>query len=153
VCLFHALVGPVKSTRRLAKWLFSVYAIGLAGYLLFPAVGTSKAFPELFAQPIEGPLLTPLNRMVVEQGSSVYDAFPSLHVLITCTLLEYDRRYCRRRFFAILLPALGIFTSALYLRYHYAVDLLAGGALFILAKILFKERTSIGVETGNSDKR
>jgi membrane-associated phospholipid phosphatase len=149
----HALIEPSNSTRRLANWLFSIYAIGLAGYLLFPAVGPRKAFPDLFTQPIEGPFLTPLNRMIVEHGSSVYDAFPSLHVLITCTLLEYDRRYCRRRFFAMLLPAIGIFTSALYLRYHYAVDLLAGGVLFILATIIFKERTNVGVETGNANRR
>ncbi len=138
VCLVHAMLLPVERTRRLAEWLFSIYAIGLAGYLMFPAVGPATAFPELFESVIEGAFLTDLNRAVVQSGSSVFDAFPSLHVLVTCALLAEDRRTCRWRFYTMLAPAVGIFTSAIYLRYHYAVDLIAGGILFVLARVAFQ---------------
>jgi hypothetical protein len=146
VCLVHAIVQPVEETKRFARWLFSIYAVGLAGYVLFPAVGPGEAFPDLFGHAIEGPYLTRFNRMVVEHGSSVYDAFPSLHVLITCALLDYDRRFHRKRFACMIIPALGIFTSAMYLRYHYAVDLIAGGILFLLLWFCFCERNDVSVE-------
>ena len=147
VAIVHAAFMSTEYARRLANWMLSVYAIGLPGYLLVPATGPAKAFPDLFTVPLNGPLLTQLNHAIVERGSAVYDVFPSLHVLITCALLEFDRRFCPRRFKFTLLPAAGIFTSALYLRYHYAIDLLAGAAIFVLALMLLAERRSMDVAT------
>jgi hypothetical protein len=151
VCVVQALLQDADITRRFAKWVFSVYAIGLGGYLIFPAVGPARAYSDLFAATISGPLFTPLNRWVVESGSSVYDAFPSLHALITLTLLEFDRQFHRRRFQIMIVPAIGIFTSAIYLRYHYLIDLVAGGGLFIVACFVLRERPAVGVEAGKSE--
>ncbi len=151
ICLVQALLQDVATTKRFANWVFSVYAIGLGGYLIFPAVGPARAYADLFSTTIDGPLFTPLNRWVVQSGSSVYDAFPSLHALITLTLLDFDRRFHRRRFQIMIAPAIGIFTSAIYLRYHYLVDLVAGGGLFVVACCLLRERSPVGVETGKSE--
>jgi membrane-associated phospholipid phosphatase len=90
----------------------------------------SEDYPEAFSVPLSGGFLTRLNATIVAQGSSVYDVFPSLHVLVTCVLLNHDWRYVRRRFQVMVLPALGLLFSTIYLRYHYAVDLAAGFALF-----------------------
>jgi hypothetical protein len=148
VCLGHAFLMPLPRTRHFVDWLTCVYAAGLVGYLLIPATGPLRAFPELFDTALEGPLLTPLNQSIVSNGSSVYDAFPSLHVLITCTLLEFDRQYCRWRFYLMLLPTVGIFTSAIYLRYHFAIDLLAGGALYVAAWLCYIQVTTANENNG-----
>ena len=151
VCLGHAFLMPLPRTRHFVDWLTCVYAAGLVGYLLVPAVGPQRAFPELFDTALEGPLLTPLNLSIVSNGSSVYDAFPSLHVLITCTLLKFDRQYCRWRFYLMLLPTVGIFTSAIYLRYHFAIDLIAGGALYVVAWLCYNLVTAAAERNGEGD--
>lgn len=152
VCVIHSWFMPLSFTKEFANWLYSIYAVGLAGYLLFPAIGPEGAFRELYGPDLQGPLLTPLNRWVVNLGSSVYDAFPSLHVLITFAMIDFDRRYLRRRFSWMLLPAIGIVVSTIYLRYHYAIDLIAGGLLFLAARMCFKDGEIGVVETGNGNQ-
>jgi hypothetical protein len=142
--LLYALARPVGEADRLAGSLFPAFAVGLAGYLLVPAVGPGAAFPELFPAPLRGGLLTRLNAALVASGSARYDVFPSLHVLITCTLLDHDRRWARRRFRLVLLPAAGMVLAAVYLRYHYAVDLLAGFAAFVAVRAWVAPRDAAG---------
>jgi hypothetical protein len=149
VTIVHAALMATEYARRYSNWVFSIYAIGLPWYLLVPATGPGLAFPELFDTPLSGWLLTAVNRAVVDRGSSVYSVFPSLHVLITCALLAFDRLHCRRRFNFMLLPTLGLIVSTMYLRYHYAIDLLAGAAIFLLASVLFSDRRSTDVATDN----
>lgn len=130
--LIYAFRAPIASLHRLAAPLFNAYAAGLLGYLLVPAVGPAAALPDAFAAPLTGGVLTWINDGVVARGSSLYDVFPSLHVLITCVLLDHDRHAAPWRFRLMLLPAGLLFASTLYLRYHYAVDLAAGLALFLI---------------------
>jgi hypothetical protein len=136
VVLLHAMAGSVRAAVDLAAHLGTAFAIGFAGYLLIPAVCPGVAFPELFTVPLEGGLATHLNAALVTHGAPGYDTFPSLHVLVTCVLLDHDRRFVPERFRFMLLPAAGMFLATLYLRYHYAVDLAAGLALFPVVKWL-----------------
>jgi membrane-associated phospholipid phosphatase len=126
------LIGPLEDARRFWTFLFVTYSVGFLGYLLVPAIGPGKAFPEIFVEPVVGSgqgLLSQFNSFVA-QGSSVYDVFPSLHVLITLVLLDFDRR-CRPWRFYLMIPVCGlIFFSTIYLRYHYFVDLMSGALLF-----------------------
>lgn len=152
VCVIHSWLMPLAFTKQFANWIYSVYVVGLAGYMLYPAIGPENAFQELFGPELQGPALTPLNRWIVNSGSSVYDAFPSLHVLITFALIEFDRQNVRRRFYWMLLPAIGIVVSTIYLRYHYAIDLIASGLLLVVARFVFKVGESGNVETGDGDE-
>jgi len=138
--ILHVIFVSVDKVQRFANWVLSVFAIGLPGYLLVPALGPVFAFPELFEIPLVGGPITSLNNWVVEHGSTRYDAFPSLHVLITAALLVFDYRQCRRRFVWMAVPSLGIFVSTIYLRYHYLVDLLASIVLLFFALIFFRHR-------------
>lgn len=149
VCVIYSWLMPLTFTKQFANWIYSVYVIGLAGYLLFPAVGPEYAFGEIYGPELHGAALTPLNRWIVKNGSSVYDAFPSLHVLITFSLLDFDRQFVRRRFYWMILPAIGLVISTIYLRYHYAIDLIAGGLLFVVARVLFRAGENVDVETGD----
>jgi hypothetical protein len=134
LALLQALVGPLAAARRLAAYVFTAFAVGLAGYLFVPAVGPGKAFAELFSVPLAGGPATQLCAALVARGSSVYDVFPSLHVLVTCVLLDHDRVMAPVRFRLLLAPAAGLLVSTLYLRYHYAVDLVAALALFLVLR-------------------
>jgi fatty acid desaturase len=136
----HGLASPTRYGRHLFHRLGIAYAMGLGAYLLMPAVGPWKAYPELFAEPLPDGPITWLALNLVQWGSSVYDAFPSLHVSVTLTLLACDWRHCRIRFWTALVLACGIFGSTVYLRFHYGVDLIAGLFCFLfcwgIARIL-----------------
>lgn len=123
-----------RRDERLYDYVFTAFALGLAGYLLVPATGPAIAYPALFTEPLRGGWMTALNAAFIGQGTSLYDVFPSLHVLITVVLLDHDWRHARRRFWWVIGPALGLFVSTLYLRYHYAVDLAAGLLVWLAAR-------------------
>ena len=133
----HAGLVPNIASQRLSVYLFTGFAIGFAGYLLVPAVGPARAFPELFRGPLPGGTPARLVAEVAAAGSSGYDVFPSLHVLITCILLDHDWRQVRRRFWMMVVPSLGLLISTVYLRYHYGVDVLAGFLVFLALRQTF----------------
>jgi membrane-associated phospholipid phosphatase len=56
-------------------------------------------------------------------------AFPSLHAAVSLLALVYAWRYVRAWFWVLLPFAVGLWVSTIYLRHHYAVDLLAGWML------------------------
>ncbi|MEO8500652.1 MAG: phosphatase PAP2 family protein [Vicinamibacteria bacterium] len=56
-------------------------------------------------------------------------AFPSLHAGVSLLALGLAWRYVRGLFFVLLPLSLGLWASTIYLRHHFAVDLLAGFAL------------------------
>lgn len=132
--LAYALWQPLEKGRRLFEWMFTALPLGIAGYLLVPAVGPLKALQGSFGTPLTGGPITTLNDWVVRHGSAVYDVFPSLHVLMTCVLLEHDRREHPRRFRWMLPVAVGLVVSTVYLRYHYAIDLVAGFGVFVAVR-------------------
>lgn len=125
----------IEAAERLVRPLFLAFALGMAGYLIVPATGPAIAWPALFGAPIEGGWMTAVNQAFISRGTSLYDVFPSLHVLMTLTLLDHDWRHLRRRFWIALGPAVGLTASTLYLRYHYAVDLLAGVGVWAIVAI------------------
>jgi hypothetical protein len=137
VAVVHAALAPSLAAQRLGIYLFTGFAVGFAGYLLVPAVGPAHTYPELFRAPLPGGLLSRLIGEMVQAGSSRYDVFPSLHVLITCILLDHDWRNTRRRFWILIVPSIGLVISTVYLRYHYGVDVLAGLLLFLALRYTF----------------
>jgi len=56
-------------------------------------------------------------------------AFPSLHAAVSAVALVYAWRHLRGWFWALLPFVLGLWASTIYLRHHYAVDLIAGWLL------------------------
>lgn len=135
VYLHWALLQVVISNKHglvFGARLFTAFAIGFLGYLLYPAAPPLTAFPELFHEPLAGGVLTHWNESLNQSMASRYDAFPSLHVLITLTLLAWDWSCFRLRFWIMLAPSLLMLVATLALRLHYAVDLLAAGLLFFM---------------------
>jgi membrane-associated phospholipid phosphatase len=60
-------------------------------------------------------------------------AFPSLHTAVSLTVLVCAWRFARAWFLVALPFVLGLWVSTIYLRHHYAVDVLAGWLLAPLA--------------------
>jgi membrane-associated phospholipid phosphatase len=85
--------------------------------------------PAAFSHAVTGGWMTHFTDAVVRNGSNRVDVFPSLHVAVSTFILGFDRRYARWRFRAYLAPAIGLWVSTVYLRFHYGVDVLGGFAL------------------------
>jgi PAP2 superfamily len=152
VVVAHASVSPGASTENLGTRLFAGFAAGYAGYLLVPAIGPAYAYPHLFSAPLLGGLPMRINEQVVSNGSSRYDVFPSLHVLITCILLNYDWHHHRLRFWIMTGPCLGLLFSTVYLRYHYGADVLAAFVFFLVLWIALsrREQGRVSLPSGNA---
>ena len=105
--------------------LFTLYALGFAGYVWLPAQGPAAGLlPSLGPLPL-GPIAERM-RPVIAAASNGVDVFPSIHFAASLYLWLFDWRHHRRRFWLWALPIGALWLSTLYLRYHYLVDLLAG---------------------------
>ena len=131
--------GGIGTLRRFCTGLYTVYAGGLIGYALLPAAGPYVAMAGEFVRPLEGGWLTRIHQAIVVSGTNGVDVFPSLHCGVTGFLLFFDRRHSPRRYVALLLPVAILWTSTIYLRYHYFVDVVAGFALSALGLALARE--------------
>lgn len=126
---FYYAYRGMPMLRKLFVGLFTIYGIGFLGYTLVPAGGPHLAFPDEFSEPLGGWAIARFNAFVVANGSNGVDVFPSLHSAISFFLLMFDYKNARWRFRVYLVPCVGIWLATIYLRYHYAIDLLAGFAL------------------------
>src|SRR5208282_3286332 len=84
-------------------------------------------------KPLDGWWITKWNAAIVAAGSNKVDVFPSLHCAVSSFLLFFDRRHRPWRFKLYLVPAIGLWLSTIYLRYHYLIDVLCGFALAAFA--------------------
>lgn len=133
------LLDEIDLATRFYIGLFTVFAVGFAGYIFVPAHGPYLAFPGLYAAPLAGGALHDFMTAVVRTGGIRTDAFPSLHVAVPAFILAFDGLHKPRRFWICLIPCLLLFFSTLYLRFHYLVDLLFG-FLLAAAALLLAER-------------
>jgi membrane-associated phospholipid phosphatase len=123
---------------QFARGVFTTFAVGFTCYFLLPAETPQVAFPQIFDAPQQGGLIMTLNEMLNSRMAARYDAFPSMHVLVTMTLLAWDWGHYRVRFWIMLLPAVLMAVGTLYLRLHYLTDLMASAALFIALQYGFR---------------
>jgi membrane-associated phospholipid phosphatase len=125
--------GDLQVLKKFCAGLFSLYGIGFLGYSLVPAGGPYLAMGDQFSVALSGYRITEWNDAIVRMGSNGVDVFPSLHCAVSSFFLMFDYRHRRWRFRLYLLPAIGLWISTIYLRYHYVVDVIAGFALAVLA--------------------
>lgn len=103
-------------------------------YIAFPAVPPRLAIADQYTRDLQGWIVTAAQRAMVSiSETSSRAAFPSLHAAITLLSLIYSFQYARRLFWFLLPVGIGLLTATIYLRHHWAVDLLAGIPLGLLA--------------------
>jgi membrane-associated phospholipid phosphatase len=125
--------GDAAMLKNFVIGLFTIYGIGFLGYSLLPAAGPYLSMAAQFTKPLDGWWITKWNAAIVAAGSNKVDVFPSLHCAISSFLLFFDRRHRPWRFKLYLVPAVGLWLSTIYLRYHYFIDVACGFALAALA--------------------
>ncbi len=129
--IWYALRSP-DIAERFTSGLFGLYATGYAGYVLFSAAGPHLAWPHISLIPLEGGwTLTALMSLVGTYANRI-DAFPSLHCGILVYIALLDRRYRPRMATFSLIFCMLVSVSAVWLRYHYVIDLIVGGGMAVL---------------------
>jgi len=118
---------------EITKWACIISINLYANYLLYfvvPAEGPRLYMQGQFSVPLKGTfaanfLIDLLNGM----ESNKFDIFPSAHVSATLCTLYGAFKYQRRLAVPFAVIFAGIAVSTVYLRYHYAADLIAGAVL------------------------
>jgi membrane-associated phospholipid phosphatase len=125
--------GKDDAFDRSLFFVMLCFYLSYLGYLLWPALGPRFTADSLQHMELKGFLVAqPIRDTLNSLEGIKRDAFPSGHTAVALTVLYLAFRYEKKlsRYFAPVVCAL-IF-STVYLRYHYVVDVLAGGALAII---------------------
>jgi hypothetical protein len=97
------------------------YYVSFVGYILFPAIGPRFTLSHLQVVPLDGSFLTDLIR----------DTLNTLEHNKVLMVLYLSRRYERLLFYFFFPLICGLILSPIYLRYHYIVDVIAGGVVAV----------------------
>jgi|GEM_PF-1112098 len=151
-----ALQGRRRAFFETAAVLLTVHCLVVIGTLILPALWPTLAAQDpslaglvVFDGPMEGLALTDALRTATATGTPhLYDAFPSGHTAMTLATVLLTARYLRRYLWFIVPHAVLIVFGTLYLRYHYAVDIVAGVALALAVVAVVRRRfaTARGLE-------
>jgi len=146
LCALFALgtLGPRASTETSSEFAIGtsvVYGLGQLGYVLVPGRGPVHQLAEAYASPLDGGFFWQCVLDTVAAGSAMGDVFPSLHTAAPVWFSLFSLRRARRTramwwwvvAAVTAVFALNIVASTIVLRWHYAVDLVAGVALAGLA--------------------
>ena len=133
----HYFFSDLAHLRACFAGMFTTYALGFTGYLLWPAGGPHLAGS--FAGPLPHGPLSSVVLPFIDTASNGVDVFPSIHAALSLYLLLFDWRHFRARFWRLLVPTALLWVSTVYLRYHYVVDL-AGGLAVSLAGLAVSRR-------------
>jgi membrane-associated phospholipid phosphatase len=112
------------------------FFLGYFLYVVFPAAPPRLVLTYEFTRNLQGyPYL--MSNLSAQAFSLLpvdsRAAFPSLHAAVSLVALVYAWRFLRAWFWILLPFAAGLWVSTIYLRHHFAVDLIAGWALAPLA--------------------
>ena len=155
LCYFlHLILPPVvaglwyrRDVRVFRELLLAILicgALGTIGYLIVPAVGPGVAFPNLYSKALSGTLYHPIIDWM-DRARAPRDVFPSLHIAIAAIVLWYAARYNRTLLILVAPLIIGNWISTIYLRYHYAVDDVAG---FVVAAVsILTAQAALSVES------
>jgi membrane-associated phospholipid phosphatase len=111
-----------------------LYSMAFMGYLFVPAKGPVVAMASDFAGPLDGGSFHALVIASIDRLGGPHGAFPSLHLGSSLLLCLYDFRRGDPLRGLIYIPLVAMIALAtVALRYHFAVDLVAGGALALFS--------------------
>jgi len=123
--LFFYLKKEEGAFRRLMMGYLTLFLMGIASYILIPAVGPEKFFADRYTHDLHGQIISQSVDYIIAVGRVDYDCFPSLHVGIPLLLALYLRDYCRKLFVPAVIYVFVMGFATIYLRYHYFVDVAA----------------------------
>lgn len=136
--VFYALVYPLvlggvyvaASARAFQETCFALCLTLAAGYVFYNLVpARGPLFTETFAVRLDLYYTGVVKEQLMDATRIPRDCFPSLHTGASLALLVAALRHVRRLGLAILPMVASIPLACVYLRYHYAIDVVAGVAL------------------------
>jgi hypothetical protein len=145
ICGAYMLVSvwlrrPGRHTSEFAIGTALVYCVGQLGYMAVPGHGPIVALRHMFHGPIDGGFFWGLVHEAVQAGGAMKDIFPSLHTAgpLWFALYAFHCAKTDRRFFwpavVSLFFSVNIIISTMFLRWHYAIDVVAGISLAVGAR-------------------
>lgn len=146
---FHLAKGK-REVSALLEATILTSMIGSLGYVLMPAVGPLINNLDMHRENYQ------LWQNVMATGAAprgyffmALAAMPSLHVAHAVTFTYISKKYFAKLLWFMIPMTVWIFIDAVYLRWHYVLDLIVGVFVAILA-IIISERLSVYKETGKS---
>lgn len=133
---------PPRRTAEFALGTILVFAIGQLGYMAVPAFGPVSYLATSFHGPLRGGFFWSCVLNTVHAGGAMKDVFPSLHTAVPTWFALFAAHQAktskRWRIGAIVTAvfAANIVVSTMLLRWHYAIDVVAGLALAIFAGVV-----------------
>lgn len=122
----HLANKPEKVDEYLTIVLTAFYLFYF-GNLIFPAYGPRFYLAHLHTEPLQGIWLADGVQHTLNNLEKIQlDAFPSGHATIIFILMYYTWKHVRKLFWLILPVCVALLISTVYLRLHYAVDIIAG---------------------------
>jgi len=125
---------PGKAVKRTFTFFLSFYLFYLI-FMFFPTAGPQYFLHDTGGDMQNGYFFTSLMGKILEYGDRPTGAFPSSHIGITWLVMYFFFKDDRRMFFVWLLPAILLTLSTVYIRAHYAIDVVAG--LFMVPLLLW----------------
>jgi membrane-associated phospholipid phosphatase len=123
---------------RVGEFRYYVFLIALGflvsflGYFLVPARGPRFLLDRLQTKPLEGWWAFPVLREALDWLEGIhYDCFPSGHTALTVLAWWSSRSLSRGFFWTYSAYTICMVFSTVYLRYHYAIDTVAGAVVAV----------------------
>lgn len=110
------------------------FLLSYLGYYVFPTLPPYRFLDH--GGPLAGlGLAERIHALLDALEANRYDCFPSGHTMMTLVTLQLAWRHARGVFWGLLPVGVALCAATLALRYHYAVDVLAGAALAPIATV------------------
>ena len=132
------LLFYIKARDEFEKTMFITilsFCLYYLTFIVFPSIGPQFYFPVEQRIIPDGFLFQKLMDIIIAIGETQTGAFPSSHVGIVIILLIVIRKRFKNLFYVLIPFAIILIFSTVYLKAHYAIDILAGiitGVLFYI---------------------
>ncbi|MBN1381689.1 MAG: phosphatase PAP2 family protein [Deltaproteobacteria bacterium] len=132
LCVFLYLKGCKPKFHIAASTLLIGFYVSYVGYYLAPALGPRYFITDLQNFPLEGVFIYQFLRDILDAAAGMTrDCYPSGHALISVLTVFLAWKYLKSFMMTALVWTLLLLISAIYLRYHYVVDVIAGMLLAV----------------------
>lgn len=130
--------GRLREFEEVLFGILLCFYLSYAGYLLFPAIGPRFTLSHLQTGDLQlSPLIAAIQETLNSLEKNKTDAFPSGHTAVSVLSLYYACSLRERKLCGVLVPTVtALLLATVYLRYHYVIDVIAGGALTVLTLAL-----------------
>ena len=132
------LLFYLKARRKFEKTMFIIvlsFCLYYLSFIIFPSIGPQFYFPMEQQTVPNAYLFQKIMDIIITVGESETGAFPSSHVGMAIIFLIIIRKRFKNYCFIILPLVIVLIFSTIYLKAHYAIDIIAGiitGILFYL---------------------